>query len=533
MTNGIHSLMDQFKMLYLMNFRDFSFFQNCFFMLFILFFTYVLTNESLYYQVENYIRHSLHSMYSTNKRSIVLEGKHCFRINSYRSKTDNIFSDRFQAFWFFICKTNIENQSVFCIKEYFESEYDDDYLYSNNINREKPKNYYIVDQPFSFHVKDDIHCKVTKRKDNNDDKSRKVDIENITIEIYSYVLSLRALHDFLEELDLTYKKYLQEKRNSKKFIYTLIAPSKQNIDCERHSKSNHWQECEFNSTRHFGNLFFENKEELIRKLDFFCDHPEWYHYEGHPWTLGIGLHGPPGTGKTSVIKCIANKLQRHIIVIPLNKIKTQSEFNEYFFEQYYSHQNRNKIGFENKIIVFEDIDCMTNIVKKRQFNVSNAVKQQNMAKFDQTNSQIEKNMALQSKILNKIAQKVDVENENLNVIEYTKETSHDEITLSYILNVIDGIRETPGRILIITSNDYDSLDPALVRPGRIDITLEMKNASIKTMKEMYTHYYNDTIPEQTEIMLKDYIVSPAKLVNLRLSNTKAEDFIQALEQEFR
>ena len=37
--------------------------------------------------------------------------------------------------------------------------------------------------------------------------------------------------------------------------------------------------------------------------------------------------------KTSIIKCIANKLNRHIIVIPLNKIKTQREFSEYFFEQ--------------------------------------------------------------------------------------------------------------------------------------------------------------------------------------------------------
>ena len=528
MTNSIHSLMDQFKMLYLMNFREFSFFQNCFFMLFILFLTYVLTNEPLYYQIENYIRHVFQRVCTTNKRSIILEGKHCFRINSYRSKTDTIFSDRFQAFWFFICNTNIENPTVFSIKEYFESEFDDDHMYSNTIYREKPKNYYIVNQPFSFHVRNDIYCKVTKRKNNNDDKSSKVDIENITIEIYSYVLPIRSLYEFIEELDVTYKTYLKNKRDSKKFIYTLIAPTKQSPDYERHSKWNHWQECEFSSTRHFANLFFEHKTELIHKLDFFCDHREWYEHEGHPWTLGIGLHGPPGTGKTSIIKCIANKLQRHIIVIPLNKIKTQSDFNEYFFEQYYSHQNRNKIGFENKIIVFEDIDCMTNIVKKRQTSVSNVAKQQNVTN---TNSQMEKNMALQSKILNKIAQKVEVENEGLNV-ENTKESSHDEITLSYILNVIDGIRETPGRILIITSNDYASLDPALVRPGRIDITLEMRNASIQTIKEMYTHYYKDTIPEQTEKMLKDYIVSPAKLVNLRLSNMKGEDFVRALEQEF-
>jgi len=42
-----------------------------------------------------------------------------------------------------------------------------------------------------------------------------------------------------------------------------------------------------------------------------------------------------------------------------------------------------------------------------------------------------------------------------------------------ILNAWDGIIETPGRILIISSNHYEKLDPALVRPGRIDITLEL------------------------------------------------------------
>lgn len=46
------------------------------------------------------------------------------------------------------------------------------------------------------------------------------------------------------------------------------------------------------------------------------------------------------------------------------------------------------------------------------------------------------------------------------------------ITLDDLLNMWDGIRETPGRIIVITSNFYHKLDKALVRPGRIDIEIE-------------------------------------------------------------
>ena len=56
-------------------------------------------------------------------------------------------------------------------------------------------------------------------------------------------------------------------------------------------------------------------------------------------------------------------------------------------------------------------------------------------------------------------------------------------------NLIDGIRETPGRILVITSNHYDKLDDALIRPGRIDCTLQMTNASYDTICSMFKHYY--------------------------------------------
>ena len=113
-----------------------------------------------------------------------------------------------------------------------------------------------------------------------------------------------------------------------------------------------------------------------------------------------------------------------------------------------------------------------------------------------------------------------------------KNEESDELTLYFILNVIDGIRETPGRILMITSNHYDKLDPALIRPGRIDISLEMKNASIPIIEEIVEHYYSYKIPIAIRKRLRDDVVSPAMLINLRFKADSAEEYLNMLIEEY-
>ena len=187
---------------------------------------------------------------------------------------------------------------------------------------------------------------------------------------------------------------------------------------------------------------------------------------------------------------------------------------------------------------------MSNIVKKRELydknkknnssdSISDSDSCENIDNEINQNNQnpLNSNIVMQNKLLNKIAKKVDDEHVDSLIVDIDK-NKDDKITLSYILNVIDGIRETPGRILIITSNDYNSLDPALIRPGRIDMTLEMKNASVDVIKEMYNHYYNDIIPDEMCKKMKDYVISHAKIVNLRLEHDNKLDFLAALLKEF-
>ena len=566
---NIGGLIETFKMMYIMNVKDSGFYENFGMLIFITFLTFIMNNDNCYEKFEKNIGYILDNLtyFFPKKNVIVLEGKRCMKVTSYITKTDNLFSNRFNAFWYYISKNNLQNPTIYSLKEYANSSnIYDDYGEPKNIKKRFNRNYndeinnidsdneeedfsnkdiFIVDQPRHFKINDNIFCTVMTSTDRSDEK-KQYEMENIKIEVYSYNLSLKNISNFLDNLEYDYRKSLERSRKNKKFIYTLIGSNNKDSNYDREIK-NVWEECEFNSTRNFSNLFFDNKKHLINKLNFFINNKNYYEYEGHPYTFGIGLHGPPGTGKTSVIKCIANKLNRHIIVIPLNKIKTQREFSEYFFEQYYSRNNNQKIGFEDKIIVFEDIDCMSDIVKKRDLskktekfkenkntsynnNDNNPDNEDNNNNNNNNKESIEL-LSAQNKLLNKIAKKVDDEHTENVLVDFSK-NEDDKITLSFILNIIDGLRETPGRILIITSNDYDSLDPALIRPGRIDMTLEMKNASIDTIKEMYNHFYKDILPDEIETQLEDHIISPAKLVNMRLEYENKKDFIEALIKEF-
>ena len=96
--------------------------------------------------------------------------------------------------------------------------------------------------------------------------------------------------------------------------------------------------------------------------------------------------------------------------------------------------------------------------------------------------------------------------------------NNETITLDDLLNLWDGIRENTGRIMIITTNHYDKLDPALVRPGRIDIALNLDNATRNTIAEMYLHYYGVEMDENDLALIPDKYYSPAEVINFYVSN---------------
>jgi ATP-dependent 26S proteasome regulatory subunit len=445
------------------------------------------------------------------KNMIIIEGKRSSVTSTYTFSytVSSLYSNRFKAILNYIINNIENNNSIYCIKEAhsnFQSSEENNYEIKN---KNKNSDVFMVFQ--NRHFKIDNNIFVTSEIEYEDDKDEKgktnTKIDKITISIYSYIYSLNYLKNYIDDITEKYLLNIKNQRINKKFIYLLdkikYTDDEDELSC--------WREDTFESVRSFNNMFFDGKKEIIEKIDFFLKNRAWYYDKGIPYTLGIGLHGPPGTGKTSFIKALANYTDRHLVVLSLKLIKTKEQLQKFFFENTYNNNNeQNSITFDRKIIVIEDIDCASEIILDRSKNEENRENRENR----------ENKLNIES-VVQTIA-KINNDN-NKSIINTINPLEENNITLDDILNLWDGIRETPGRILIISSNHYNKLDPALIRPGRIDITHELNNVSHKTISEMHLHLFGEKINENKLKKVKNRFYSPAEIINLYITYRNDKD----------
>jgi hypothetical protein len=455
------------------------------------------------------------------KKNIVeYEGKIALTTSYYDHNISqtNSFSDRFKALWFNIVDNINKNKTINHIKEY---------SFDNNSKNKRDSDIYMVIQNTKFLIskKHEIYAYTIiyneEAEDNSKNKNSKCinKIEKITIQLFSYKSDITTIKEFVEDITTKYLSSIDDLRENKRFIYTLTKTKYED------SRYEMWDENVFSSTRQFNNIFFENKETITNKINFFLNNREWYFEKGIPYSLGIGMHGPPGTGKTSLIKAIATYTNRHVVVISLKLIKTKKQLDSIFFEERYNSDNkRGSIGFDKKIIVFEDIDCVGDIVLDRE-------------KLKQTKARGNFGKKLDCvELSNTPASDVNIGDllETIATSEKINEIpklllDEEPITLDDILNLWDGIRETPGRIMVISSNHYNELDPALIRPGRIDITLKLSYVSREIIKQMYAHLFGEPIEPKKLKNIKEYFYSPAEIINIYMNEDRnKEKFISRL-----
>ena len=457
-----------------------------------------------------------HLLYRPNV--IKLEGKRSSTVCNYNgSNITANYSNRFKAFWNYIINNINNNETIYEISEYYSTGESSPTLVLNK----QTLNMFMVSQKKYFKMNKDIYAIASylKEEDKSNDKiSTKTD--KITIKIYSYTLSLLQLQEFIDTITKEYLSTIKTHRLNKQYIYIL---EKVKSD-EDESKYSCWSETEFTSMRNFDNMFFEGKKELIQKIDFFIHNKSWYQRKGIPYSLGIGLYGPPGTGKTSFIKALAHYTGSHLVFLSLKIIKTKSQLEKFFFEDTYNSNNeKHSITFDKKITVIEDIDCIGDIVLKRD------EKYKNKSSKNKQLTNIHTHKDENSKLCEALQSVVEMNNfEQIKQIPTVLSNKEELITLDDILNLWDGVRETPGRILIISSNHYAELDPALIRPGRIDITHELKNASHETIADLYKHLFETDIDTKLLKKVKEYLYSPAELINIYVSTKNEQLFMKRL-----
>lgn len=319
--------------------------------------------------------------------------------------------------------------------------------------------------------------------------------------LYSYKKSMQELMNFLNKCVEEFEIDTVNSLSNRPFYFMYD---------KKEDGQLHFDEYTLDNDRSFDNIFFDQKAELKERIDYFVNSREWYRKKGIPYTLGLMFSGKPGCGKTSTIKAIAKYTKRHIIDVPLTKIDNCRDLMNIFYGE---EINGKKIPMSKRIYLFEDIDTILDVLKERD------VKEKDTHVVDVEKE--EKAMLLQA-----LMSKKGVANS-----EKAKNSSADKLNLGFFLNLIDGVLETPGRILIISTNYPEKLDRALVRPGRIDMKIHMEKCSKQMIRDIIYHYYEEDLNELDnplsnnivdELYSKD--VTPAELYQICFKYKSLPDF---------
>ncbi|KAI3686660.1 hypothetical protein L1987_80343 [Smallanthus sonchifolius] len=297
----------------------------------------------------------------------------------------------------------------------------------------------------------------------------------------------RSEHKFFE---LTFHKKHKETIITKYLPYILnkakeIKEANKTVKLHTvdYNGTDYWSSVVLNHPATFETLAMNEKMkgEILEDVNLFVRRKEYYRRVGRAWKRGYLFYGPPGTGKSSLVAAMANYLKFDVYDLDLREVQCNSDL------------RRLLIGTKNRsIVVIEDIDC---------------------------------NVGVQSR---------EVEKEGID----RDADSEDKITLSGILNFIDGLWSGCGdeRIIVFTTNHRERLDPALLRPGRMDVHVEMSYCTydgFKVLASTYLQVKEDEKLRTFEVVkeaLKKIKVTPAEIAGELMKGEDVEIVLQNLIQ---
>ncbi|RDB21472.1 Mitochondrial chaperone BCS1 [Hypsizygus marmoreus] len=183
-------------------------------------------------------------------------------------------------------------------------------------------------------------------------------------------------------------------------------------------------------------------EKIERDIKSFLDRRQWYADRGIPYRRGYLLHGPPGSGKTSFIQALAGSLSYDICLLNLSERGLADDKLNHLLSN----------APERSFVLIEDVDAAFN---KR--------------------------------------------------VQTSEDGYQSSVTFSGFLNALDGVASGEERIIFMTTNHVEKLDPALIRPGRVDMAELIDDSSSMQAKTLFTRFYGggEELPEQEVQSLAD------------------------------
>jgi transitional endoplasmic reticulum ATPase len=111
-----------------------------------------------------------------------------------------------------------------------------------------------------------------------------------------------------------------------------------------------------------------------------------------------------------------------------------------------------------------------------------------------------------------------------------------ERVISQLLTEMDGIEEMRGVVVLAATNRLDMIDPALLRPGRIDLLLEMPIPDEKVRLEIFKiHTAGKPVDDDVDLsklaqITEGYVGADIEFICRRASILAIRDFIQTIEE---
>ena len=252
--------------------------------------------------------------------------------------------------------------------------------------------------------------------------------------------------------------------NKKQFVLVSTEAGRNDSSESKEKSGLNFMMYEFHTTSQFSNFFCEEASFVKKDLDYFLGSKQDYERLGKPWTYTLLNEGPPGVGKTKLVKAIAKMTGYTLIVINLSHITSSQVLYESFHTLVIGGEN---IPHDKRLYYIPEVDTQI-------CDVLNAREKQTVgAKGRKGGKERKEGKEKKREELSKLQNDILLRElgETMMTVEKKKQP---KITLGEILNVLDGVPERYGHILVLDTNCLKTLDPALVRPGRIDRILSWK-----------------------------------------------------------